>query len=267
MNLRIHTLGVREIEYGIADATEQNALMHRGQEACAPVRCAAARTFAAGTEHDECRQVLRFRTEAVCRPRAHARPTKLLRAGAHQNLSRRVIESIGVHGLHNSDVVHDFGKVRQQFRQFRAALAVLRELEFRSKQCRARIDERGAIVLDEVRGRLFAVPLHEFRFVVEQLQVAWRTGLEEKDDPLHLRGKMRVLWCERIGWRNRRRPAVFAKQSPKGNGPQSHAALLKKPAARDQLRVKPAIKFVLAVHDYSFVIVSSKLSSTRDTTV
>ena len=88
--------------------------------------------------------------------------------------------------------------VRQQFRQFRAALAVLGELELRPEQLRVRIDERGAIALEQIGRRQRAVELGELRLVVEQLQMARRAGHEEEDDALGLRREVRLLRRERI---------------------------------------------------------------------
>jgi hypothetical protein len=159
-----------------------------------------------------------------------------------------VIERIGVHGLHDGDVVHDLGQVRQKLRQFRAALAVLRELELRPEQRGIGVDERGAVVLDQVGWRRLAIPLRQLRFVIEQLQVTRCAGLEEKNDALGLRRKMRLLRRERVRWRNRRCPALLTKQRAKRDRAQAHATLLKKPTAGDQLWVKAAIEMGLAVH-------------------
>ena len=113
----------------------------------------------AGAEDDEAGQVLRLAAQAVGRPRAEARPAELLRAGVHEDLRRRVVERVGDHRLDDRDVVDDLGQVRQQLRQLGPALAVLGELELRPEQRRVRVDERGAIALEQLRRRQRAVDL------------------------------------------------------------------------------------------------------------
>src|SRR6266508_2432942 len=98
LNLLVHASGVGEIQDRIADAAEQNALINRREKTGAPIGGPAAGTFGAGAEHDAGGQVLRLAAEAVGGPGADAGPAELLRAGAHQNLSRRVVEGVRVHG-------------------------------------------------------------------------------------------------------------------------------------------------------------------------
>src|SRR5207247_1983848 len=104
------------------------------------------------------------------------------------------------------------------------------------------------VILDEIGGRKFAIPFREFRFVVEQLQMARRAGLKEKDDALGLAGKMRLLGRERIRQCRRRRPTALAEQRAQRYRAEANAALLEEPAARDELRVESAIEMRLAIH-------------------
>src|ERR1051325_2477288 len=101
--------------------------------------------------------------------------------------------------------------MRQKFGKFRSALAMLREFELRAEQLRTRVDEGCAIVLHQIRRRQFAVPLRQFGFVVEQLQMTWSAGHEEEDHAFGLAGKMGLLGRERVRARDRRRPTVLAK--------------------------------------------------------
>src|SRR5258706_309407 len=78
--------------------------------------------------------------------------------------------------------------------------------------------------------------------------MARRAGHEEEDDAFGLSGKMPRPGRERVGRRARRGPAVVSKQLAKGNRSQPDAALLKKPAAGDQLPRLPAVKMCLAIH-------------------
>src|SRR5947199_208460 len=106
---------------------------------------------------------------------------------------------------------------------------MVREGELRSEELRLRIDERGAILLDEIRRRQLAVALHQLRLVVEQLQVARAARHEEEDDILRLRREVRLLRGERIILRRRR--GAWAEQIGKADGAEADAALLEEPAA------------------------------------
>ena len=65
---------------------------------------------------------------------------------------------------------------------------------------------------------------------------------------------------------------VVAQQLAERDGAQTDAALLEKPAARHSLCIYVHIEVILTIHglfpeSYSLVIVSSRLSKTRETTV
>ena len=211
--------------------------MNGRQETAAPVRRAAARAFLPGVEDDVGRQVLRLAAESVSAPRAEARPSELHRAGVHENLRRRVIKRIRVHRLYNGEVIDHSGEVRKQFGKLRAALAVFRELELRPEQRGIRIDERGAIALEQFGGRQLAVPLRQLRLVVEQLQMARRSGHEKINHPLRLRREMRPLRGERIHAHVRAGAKKFspAHQRTQRDCPQPDAAILEEPPPRDLL--------------------------------
>ena len=248
LHQRVHPLGIGKIEDWIADAAEHDPLVHRGQKARAPVGGAAARPFGAGGEDDERGQVLRFAAQAVSGPGAEAGPPQLLRAGAHDDLARGVVESVGVHGLDEGEVVRDFSQARKKLREFGTRLSMFGELELGAEQGGVWVDEGGAVIFDQIcRGR-FAVPLGQLRLVVEQLQVAWRASHKQEDDALGFGGKMRLPGRERIRDRQGRSPAVFAEQLPEGDGAQPNATLLEEPAPRHQLGVLTPIKVALTVH-------------------
>ena len=214
--------------------------MQRRQKTRAPVRRTAARALGPGVEHDEPRQILRLAAEAVGRPRADARPAKLLRAGVHHDLRGRVIEGVRVHGLHDGDVVRDLGEMRQQFGKLRAGLAVLFEFELRPQQRGVRRDERRAVALQQIGRRQFAVVLRQFRFVVEQFEMARPARLEQIDDALGLWFEVRLLRRHRI--HRRRSPAALLHQRAERDAPETDAALLQEPATRNRRRVQSAIK-------------------------
>lgn len=72
--------------------------------------------------------------------------------------------------------------------------------------------------------------------------MAGRAGHEKKNDALGLGGKMRLLRRERIREGERRCPAALAKQTAEGNRAEANAALLEKPAPRDELSIQAAIE-------------------------
>src|SRR6185437_8636692 len=93
--------------------------------------------------------------------------------------------------------------------------------------------------------------------------MARRACHEQKDDVLRFRREV---------WRPRRQRVVsriarFCQEMSQGRRSQSHAALLEEPAARDLPGTHVSIEMILAIHDYSFVIVSSRLRMTRDIAV
>ena len=108
----------------------------------APIARARSRTFLAGAEHDERRQILRLRAQSVTAPRAHAGSPELLRAGAHQELAGRVIERVRCAWTSRWRCRPRRSRDAAKAREFRAALAVFGELELRPHQLRRRTDER-----------------------------------------------------------------------------------------------------------------------------
>ena len=177
---------------------------------------------------------LRLAAEAVGHPGPNARPAELLRAGVHHDLAGSMVERIGHHRFDDGDVIHDFGQVRQQFRQLGPALAVLGELELRPEQLGVGIDEGGAIALEQLRR---AAGCHRtWRAAAccrTSSEMARSAGHEEVDDALGLGREMRLLGHERV------RPwrcfpgcvTLLAKEIAERDGTQTDAALLQEPAA------------------------------------
>ena len=172
-----------------------------------------------------------------------------------------------------------FASVRQQLGELRPALAVLGELELRPQQRRVRVDERGAIALEQLGRRQLAVALRELRLVVEQLEVARRAGLEQEDDALRLRREVRLLRGERVAAgaaacavppprtlpssecsATEPRPTPHSLKNQRRDG----SAVSRGGATGGGARGRPSADPRLG---YSFVIVSSRFNSTRATTV
>src|SRR5690349_19182633 len=127
--------------------------------------------------------------------------------------------------------------MRKEFRKLSAGFAVFVEFEFRPEQGRVRIDKGSAIAFEQFRGREFAVPFSQLRFVIEQLQVAWSPSHEQEDHALSFRSEVRLPGCEWVRAGCCRSPTVLAKELAECNRAKPDAALFEKPAARDQLRI------------------------------
>jgi len=89
-------------------------LINSGQKAAAPARIAATGTFLAGAENDERRQIVRFASETIGDPRAHAGPPELHRTGVHQQLRRCMVEGVRDHGPHYGNIIRNLCLMNQQ---------------------------------------------------------------------------------------------------------------------------------------------------------
>src|SRR6266516_2635831 len=78
--------------------------------------------------------------------------------------------------------------------------------------------------------------------------MAGRASYEQENDAPGLAREMRLLRRERTGQRCGRGATALAKERAERDGAEAHAALLEKPAARDQLRIETAVEMRLAVH-------------------
>jgi hypothetical protein len=92
-----------------------------------------------------------------------------------EELRRRVIELIGRHRLDQADVVHHAREIRQQFREFRTALPILREFEPRPHHRRIRANEGVPLIADDRWRERFAFELCQFGFVIEEIELRWRS--------------------------------------------------------------------------------------------
>src|SRR5207249_12276687 len=119
-----------------------------------------------------------------------------------------------------------------QFREFRPALAVFGELEFGTQQLGAGVDEGGPVALDQIGGWQRAIELGQLRLVIKQLQVRRGASHEEKNGSLGARGVVRRARCQWIGdgLGSGCGSGPWAQQLVQGDGSQTDAALLEKPA-------------------------------------
>ena len=138
-------------------------------------------------------------------------------------------------------------------------------------QLRLGIDERGPIAFEQLGRRQSSVELRQLRLEIEQFQVAGRARHEQINDSLRFGGVMRQPG--RQGVFNRAGPSGIrsTQQLRQRQCAQSNGAVAKEPSARYADRIRTKMCTCLTIHEtlrlHSFVMVSSRFSSTRATTV
>ena len=106
-----------------------------------------------------------------------------------KQLSRGVVELIGVHGADDGDVVGDGGEVREEVGHFLPALAVPGEFVGGSQELGGADDEGKALSLDQLGGNRLAVVLRELWLVVEEVRLGRGSGHVKVDHALARAGK------------------------------------------------------------------------------
>ncbi len=133
-------------------------------------------------------QVLVGTAEAVAEPRAHARPSKLLRSRVDVGDRRIVIDRFGVHRADDRHLVDDRRGVRQQLGVDPSApLAIASNLNIGATQGNVDLaagHARSVVGLANRFGQLGAVNFSQRRLVVEHVDVAGPAGHEQVDDSL-----------------------------------------------------------------------------------
>ena len=114
-------------------------------------------------------------------------------------------------------------------------LAVLGELELGAEQRRVRVDERRAVVLEQLGGRQRAVELGELRLVVEQVEVARRRRPGTGRSPASPSARSAAASAPAGRPIASRRPGRGPAQQrcPSAIGAEADAALPEEPAAGD----------------------------------
>src|SRR5262249_13162095 len=146
--------------------------------------------------------------------------------------------------------------VGDEVRELDTALPMRRELARTGEYGRVGLRERQPQVLRHLGRQRSPVPFFQSGFWIEKIDLARSAFHEEEDDVLRFRRKVRRLRSERIAIR-RRAAALALQQLRQGDGSDSPCALAEKTAAALNLRK------LCPVHDYSLVMNSSRLSSTR----
>ena len=186
-------VGIPQVEHRVPLPAELHALVLARQEAAAPVPVVedlpAGRALVARGHGHEGGQVLAHAAEAVGEPGADARPAGTLGAREEVGDRGRVVHLGRVHRLHEAQVVDHLGRARQEARDRRAALPVLREVGQVAEQrlLALPVEHRAeADASDEAVGDLLAVLRAQARLVVEEVDVRRPAVLEQVHHPLRL---------------------------------------------------------------------------------
>jgi hypothetical protein len=184
-----------KIRYQVPFAPQPNPLMLRREKARSPQPAIEGliASLAAGDHHDECRQVVVFRAQAVTKPRPETGTPRLLAAGLQQRESRVVVDGFSIERTDQAQLVSQLGCVRQELAELHAALAIAGELERRVLHRVRRLlrRHRREPLPHPHRGRQFiAVLPGQFGLGIEQIDLRRSARLAQKDHPLRPRRKM-----------------------------------------------------------------------------
>ena len=119
----IHARRIPDVKHRIALRAQRDTLMHRRKEAAAPSRI-RQRLSDTRHHHHEGRQVFVLAAQAIAEPRTHARPTRQLGTGVHEQSCRIMIEGLGVKALHKANIIGNRTQMRQEFTHPSSGFAV-----------------------------------------------------------------------------------------------------------------------------------------------
>src|SRR5258706_1210428 len=109
-----------------------------------------------------------------------------------------MIKLVGVHRLHDRNVIDNRGQMRQELRKLSARFSVARKLVRCAEHFRHALDESKTLLLEERFGARFAVQLLKLWFVIEKIKLRRRAGHVQINDVLGFGRKMRRFGSERI---------------------------------------------------------------------
>ena len=214
--LRRHARGIVDVEHGIATGTKPHRLMLGRQKARTPeMRHQRLAALVLRDKHHERGQVVMDVAKAIVEPGADARPPRNLRAALHERHARAVVDALRIHRADEAELVGNLRRVREQFAEPGAAVAVLSELEWRANQRNRTLVTRHAgepLAATNGVGQLLAALLDQQRLVVIEVELRRSTRLKQVDHPLGLRREMKST-----------QHAAGGSRSPKHVG-QRHAA-------------------------------------------
>ena len=193
-----------------------------------------------GHHDDESRQVLVERAQSVGSPGAQARPAGDLVARLGEGDGRFVVDGVGVHAADETHFVDHLGRVRQQFADPHAALAVLGELVFRRRDGEPRLaagHRRQPLALADGLGQVLVVPGVHLRLVVVEIDLRRAADHVQVDDVLGLAGEVgtgqvRTGGRCRLGRREQAAAAVGAQERDGRRAAQRANGQIEKTATR-----------------------------------
>ena len=190
-NIAGHACWVLHIKDGASHATALHTLVNAGQEPATPQCLARARRTTSGKQHNVTWQIGVLRPKSPRDPRTLRWISKPWKTGVNNELGRRVVELVRRHRFHEANVVNHLGKLRQTIRDPGPALPVLLEGELRAQQLGSTLNERKALSGQILLRTIQTIQLLQFRFVIEQLELARGSGHVQENDALRLRRKLR----------------------------------------------------------------------------
>ena len=193
-----HSLGIADIQNGITLGSALDSLKDRGKESASPRVFSGTRLDAAGDHHHESWQILILRSQSVGDPRTHGGTALPRRTCKKEKLSGRMVELVRIHGPDDAHFVCDTVKVRDGVGEPCAAAAVLGEGAGRSHQLGLSLGECEFLSLNEFVRAVLTRTLHQFRLVVEQIQMGWGSGTVNIDYSLGFGFKMGLACHQRI---------------------------------------------------------------------
>ena len=154
-----------------AAGVDDRALMRHRQEAGTEVALLIVRQPLRVGQHHERREVVRLATERIADPRTETREAWQQEARVHQVASGTMDVRPRHHRHQERHVVHAHGQMRQQAAHPATALSALPELKGRLEHS-ARLAGGRLDAFVCARVELLPVALDQFRFVIEQIDLA-----------------------------------------------------------------------------------------------
>ena len=191
-----HAVRIPNVVHRVTARLKLNALESARQHAAAPLarRDRLLSRLAGGCEHDETRQILRLRAEAIGQPRAHAGPALDDGASIHERVGRVVVDLLRLHRPDHAELIREARDVRKQVAHLDAGFSVL--LERREGPTRL---EHGTLQLRELLpfgerlGKRLIVEILQHGLPIKRLELRRSARHAEKNHALRLHWEMRRL--------------------------------------------------------------------------
>src|SRR5688572_3124620 len=184
--LRRDSLRREQIENWGALWSQRSSLEMRGEIAVAPIRRPALR-ITYFREHNETRQILVQRAEAVIDPRADRRVAAKPVAAIHLVHRRRMIHAVHLAAAEEAQFVRDTREMRPILRDIGTAISRFPKRE-RASHVITPPAFHGGLLLP-LPGELLQVQLRQRRFRIERVDVRWPALHHQENARLGLRGE------------------------------------------------------------------------------